>query len=299
MKVERKSPSVTFSLIKFAEYTIMNIHEDGVCNMNRMYGFIGCGNMAGAIIGGMLSGGVCTPEQLTVYDISAEKSEKFGKQGANVAKDAEELVRRCDVVVLAVKPQVYGPVLESMKNAVDEKKILVSIAAGISTEYVMSAVGFPCKVVRAMPNTPLLLGYGATALSRCPSVTDSEFEEVSRLFSASGIVEVLPESSMNAVISVNGSSPAYVYLFAKAVIDSAAAQGIEREAAKRLIIQTIKGSAKMLDESGMEPDELIKMVTSPGGTTLAALNSFSDDDFEKVIDNAMMACTTRAGELAK
>ena len=130
-------------------------------------------------------------------------------------------------------------------------------------------------------------------------MTDSEFEEVSRLFSASGIVENLPEESMNAVISVNGSSPAYVYLFAKAVIDSAVAQGIERKAAKRLIIQTLKGSAKMLDESGMEPDELIKMVASPGGTTLAALNSFSDDDFEKVIDNAMMACTTRAGELAK
>ena len=292
-------PSMTFSLIKSAEYTIMNIHEDGVMKMDRMYGFIGCGNMAGAILGGMLAGGVCAPEQLMVYDISAEKCESFRQKGVFVAKDAAELVRRCDVVVLAVKPQVYGPVLEGIKDAVDETKILVSIAAGISTDYVKKAIGFPCKVVRAMPNTPLLLGCGATALSRCPSVTDGEFEEVSRLFSASGIVENLPEESMNAVISVNGSSPAYVYLFAKAVIDSAVAQGIEREAAKRLIIQTIKGSAKMLDESGMEPDELIKMVASPGGTTLAALNSFSDDDFEKVIDNAMMACTIRAGELAK
>ena len=124
-------PSMTFSLIKSAEYTIMNIHEDGVIKMDRMYGFIGCGNMASAILGGMLAGGVCAPEQLMVYDVSAEKCETFRQKGVFVAKDAAELVRRCDVVVLAVKPQVYGPVLEGIKDAVDETKILVSIAAGI------------------------------------------------------------------------------------------------------------------------------------------------------------------------
>ena len=150
-----------------------------------------------------------------------------------------------------------------------------------------------------MPNTPLLLGAGATALCRGKSVPDDEFERVKEIFAASGMVEVLPEEQMNAVISVNGSSPAYVYLMAKAMVDGASEQGIDPKTALRLVAGTLEGCAKMLTDSGHSPDELIRMVSSPGGTTLKALDVLYDRHFESALKDAMLACTRRAEELGR
>ena len=150
-----------------------------------------------------------------------------------------------------------------------------------------------------MPNTPLLLSQGATAMCRSQGVTDEMFETVEEFFSSCGTVSELEESQMNAVISVNGSSPAYFYLFAKAMLDNAEKQGIAKEVALPMIAQTLIGSAGMLVYSGKTPDELIEMVSSPGGTTLEALNVFYQHDLEKIVDEAMLACTKRAEELGK
>nr|WP_317412938.1 pyrroline-5-carboxylate reductase [uncultured Solibaculum sp.] len=262
-------------------------------------GFIGAGNMAGAILNGALQSGIFKGEQICIFDVLEEKCRPFAKKGVVVCSDSKKLVKQCDMVVLAVKPQVYPAVLEEIKECVTGQHVLISIAAGISTSYIQSAVGFECKVVRVMPNTPLLLGCGATALSKCACVTDSEFQIVSQLFSACGIVEILPESQMNSIIAVHGSSPAYVYRLAKAVIDGAVQQGIDANIAAKLFIQTIKGSALMLEQSGQTPDQLIQMVASPGGTTLAALREMDDTGFDQSIQKAMEACTKRAEELGK
>lgn len=267
--------------------------------INHTFGFIGAGNMAGAIISAMITEKLVNPGQLSVYDVDLQKCKSFLDLGAYVSDSIETLARQSDIIFLAVKPQNYADVLRLIAPAIDKNKVLVSIAAGISTGYIKKAVGFDCKVIRLMPNTPLLLGMGATALCYCPPVTDDEFEIVSRIFSSCGIVEVLPEDQMNAVIAVNGSSPAYVYLFAKSVIDAAVLQGIDKDVARNLFLQTLMGSAQMLSSSGKTPDELIAQVASPGGTTLAALDQFKTLGFESLIESAMQACTKRADALAK
>ena len=163
----------------------------------------------------------------------------------------------------------------------------------------MNTLGTPCPVVRAMPNTPLLLGKGATALCKASNVTDQVFHMVLDIFAASGDVAVLTEDKMNTVIAVNGSSPAYIYLFAKAIVDWAAAQNIENKTALELICKTLEGSAEMLRSSGNTPDELIKMVSSPGGTTLKAMEALKKHGFYEGLWDAMDQCTKRAEELGR
>lgn len=260
--------------------------------------FIGAGNMANAIINGIIAQKVAKPAEIGVLDVNRKKCEQFAKLGVNVFDSCESAAKNSDIIFLSVKPQNYDEVLNSLKGLTDGK-IIVSIAAGISTDFIKSRLGKNSLVVRAMPNTPLLLGCGATALCHVSPVSDEQFEKIKLIFESGGSVEVLPEDKMNAVISVNSSSPAYVYLFAKAVIEGAAEQGIDTETAKRLIAKTLEGSAKMIVMSGYTPDELISMVSSPGGTTLKALEALYDHNFENAIIDAMRRCTDRAEELGK
>lgn len=266
--------------------------------MNKNIAFIGSGNMAGAIIGGILVKSIATPSQLEVYDVNSQASARFADKGVVAADSAAHAADFADILFMSVKPQNYDEVLSGIKGHTSGK-VIVSIAAGISTDYIRERLGRDSRVVRVMPNTPLLLGYGATAVSRCETVGDADFEYVKQIFESGGIVEELPESLMNAVIAVNGSSPAYVYLFAKALIDGAVSYGIDAGAAKRLICQTLIGSAHMLTDSGKTPDELIKMVSSKGGTTIAALDALYSHDFEKSLKEAMERCTRRADELGR
>lgn len=262
-------------------------------------GFIGAGNMATAIIRGMIGKGGYQPESIFAYDLNPLQLEKIGELGVQAMASAVEIVKQCDVVFLAVKPQNYEEVLTGIRQAVAPEKIFVTIAAGISTEYIMNTLGIPCPVVRAMPNTPLLLGKGATALCKASNVTDQVFHMVLDIFAASGDVAVLTEDKMNTVIAVNGSSPAYIYLFAKAIVDWAAAQNIENKTALELICKTLEGSAEMLRSSGNTPDELIKMVSSPGGTTLKAMEALKKHGFYEGLWDAMDQCTKRAEELGR
>ena len=264
----------------------------------KKIGFIGAGNMATAIIDGILRNDPASADSITVFDVMAEKLEIMSKKGVSTTVSAKNVVEISDITVLAVKPQNYAEVLESIKEAVNPNKVIVTIAAGISTDYIAKAVECECPMVRVMPNTPLLLGVGATAVSR-RNISDEDFKYVYDMFANGGVVEILDESQMNSVIAVNGSSPAYIYLFAKAMVDYAQKEGIAYDAALKLVCATLKGSAEMLENSGDTPDILIKKVSSPGGTTLKALEKLDEKDFYNSVIEAMDACTKRADELSK
>lgn len=267
--------------------------------MNKKIGFIGVGNMATAIIGGMLDSGFASPKNIFIHDFCIEKCNDFADRGVIVCDSNADVTEKSDIIVVAVKPQNYAEVLQSLCDIDCSEKIFVSIAAGISIDFVRTQLNQKVKVVRVMPNTPLLLSKGATALCPSEDMSDEDFEPVRAMFALGGVAETFEESHMNEIISVNGSSPAYVYLFAKAMTEYAVECGIDRDKALNLICATFEGAAAMMRESGDDLDTLIAKVSSKGGTTIEALNSFKNNNFEQIIKDAMKACTNRAEELGK
>ena len=263
--------------------------------------FIGAGNMATAIIKSVISSGKLLAGEIYVYDKLSEKADSLAELGINKCDTLKSACDSGDCIVLAVKPQDYESVLSCIKNDISslEDKMFISIAAAISCDYICKMLGCDVPVVRVMPNTPILLGVGATAISRNRLVSDKNYSKICGIFASSGCVVSLEETLMNSVISVNSSSPVYLYMLAKAMIDSGINQGLTEKSCTELVYQTLKGSCEMLIKSGKTPDELIKMVASPGGTTLAAISSLENNDFYGIIDRAMIACTDRANELAR
>ena len=265
----------------------------------KKIGFIGAGNMATAIIKGLLAQNNGKADFINIFDVSEEKCNEMQNNGVNVCNSGEDVVSKSDIIVLAVKPQNYAEVLESLRNVVNEEKTFVSIAAGISISYVQNGLGCKCPVVRVMPNTPLLLKKGASALCPSDNISDDDKQIVYDMFAGSGVCEYITEEHMNEIISVNGSSPAYIYLFAKAMADYAQSKGIDYDKAMNLVCATLEGSAAMLRESGDSADVLIEKVSSKGGTTIEALNKLREHGFYEAIQDAMEACTNRAEELGK
>lgn len=265
--------------------------------MEFTIGFIGAGNMGTAIMKGIA--GSELHAQLFAFDTSAEKLDALQEYHVNACASGLEVLQKCKYVFLAVKPQMFDEVLAQIAEGVNENTVLVSIAAGITSEYIQSKTNSTAKVVLVMPNTPLLLGAGASALAKSAPTTDEEFAVVCNIFDSCGITATLPEDKMKEIIAINGSSPAFIYLFAKAFVDYASKEGIAQEVALPLFAQSLIGSAKMLTNSGYSIEELIKMVSSPGGTTLAGLDELYKGELEKTVDNACTACTKRAYELSK
>ncbi len=260
-------------------------------------GFIGAGNMGHAIMSAII--GCNKDAKVYVYDIYAPSLERAVSIGAEGCANAPEVVKKCRYVFLAVKPQQLDELLDSIAADVTADTVLVSICAGITDEYIASKTIKGAKVVLVMPNTPLLLGEGATALSRSENVSDEDFETVCSFFSACGECAVISKDKMKEIIAINGSSPAFIYLFAKAFIDYASSAGIDEEAAKKLFAKSLIGSAKMITDSGMSIDKLIEMVSSKGGTTIAGLEKLREGKLEQTVKNCCEACTKRAYELSK
>ena len=267
--------------------------------MSFKIGFIGAGNMGGALIGGIVRTNIAEKNDIYVYDKDVQKIDFFTSQGFSSCNSALDTAKNSDFVFLCVKPQNYEEVLCELKDETLKDKVFVTIAAGISIVYIKNMLGFDAKVIRVMPNTPLLIGYGASAISTKEPVSQSEFDFVREIFAASGICEVIDESLMNEIISINGSSPAYFYHFIDIMANFAESRGIDKHAATRLIIQSMIGSAKMTEESGKTPTELIDMVTSPGGTTLEAMKVFYDKNIKGIFEEAMLQCNRRADELGR
>ncbi|MEM1483963.1 pyrroline-5-carboxylate reductase [Oscillospiraceae bacterium PP1C4] len=267
--------------------------------MKYTIGFIGAGNMAGAIINGIVSSGMLEPEKIAVYDVKAEHLHTYASRGFAACDSIGELVQSCNYVFLSVKPQNFADVLAQIKPAATLQTVFVSIAAGISAEFIKSGVGFDAKIIRVMPNTPLLIGSGSTALSQVAPTSDEEFAFIKSVFAAAGAVEEVAPDQMNEVIPLNGSSPAYIYLFAKVFVDRAVELGFDADTANRLFCNTLIGSARMMLETGKTHQQLIDMVTSPGGTTFKGLEALHRCGFEQALIDCFDDTIKRAYELGK
>lgn len=261
--------------------------------------FIGAGNMATAIIKGVATGSLSENYQIYAYDLDSHKVDNLSEYHVKNGKSIAEMSAISDLIVLAVKPQNMPEILPLLKDSMNKNAVVISIAAGISSSYLKEALGFDAKVVTVMPNTPLLIGCGATAMAQIASVSDEEFRQVFDIFSSAGKVAVVAENQMVDIIPVNGSSPAYIYRFAKAFVDYAKEKNIDEQAALELFCQSLIGSAKMMTETGKSIDELIIMVSSKGGTTLKGSEVLIDENFEEIVKKACEACAQRGYELAK
>ena len=259
----------------------------------KRYSFIGAGNMAFAIIGGMKNA------DITVYDKISSQYEKFGNT-VNIAPSAAKAVELSDYIVLAVKPQNFKELLcEIKESGVSlDGKVFVSIAAGVKISSICTALGKNVPVIRTMPNTPLLIGKGVTALSKNGLVSDEAFENIKATFASCGKVLELPEDKMNAVIAATSSAPAYIYYIIDCIVKEAISQGLDTSELTEAVCEMVKGSADMVMRSNKTPMELVKMVTSPNGTTERAMNVFYCQGLDKMISDAMKACTARAEELS-
>lgn len=262
-------------------------------------GFIGVGNMGTAIIKGIVSSSAGKNIELFAFDPDSDKVRGLADLGVSECKNEAELTEKCRYIFLAVKPQIIESVIEAAAPAVTSEKVIISIAAGISDEFIVSKTIPEAKVILVMPNTPLLLGEGASALSRNDKVSDEEFEVILNVFRSCGKAAVIPKNKMKEIIAVNGSSPAFIYLFAKSFIDYAESVGISSESASELFSQSLIGSAKMISDSGYTIEELIKMVSSPGGTTLAGLDKLYAGNLTETVRDCCESCTQRAYELSK
>lgn len=265
--------------------------------MEMTLGFIGAGNMVSAILSGVLAQGLARPEEVWLSNRSAEKLEPWREKGVHVTLDNAVVAQNAQVMILGVKPQVFEAVVPQIAPYV-AGKCVVSIAAGISSAYLKERLP-GAMVVRVMPNTPMKLGKGATAVAQAPGVPDEVFAYVCSLFEAAGRIAVIPEEQMDDFIAVSGSSPAFFFRMAAAMVEAARSAGIDPDLALSMAAQTMAGSAAMLQETGQTAQELTQQVCSPGGTTLAALTAFDDYRFEEMMAQAAARCAQRSRELGR
>jgi pyrroline-5-carboxylate reductase len=267
----------------------------------RAVGFVGGGNMAGALIKGLLAAGLYRPEQMWASDVDAQKRASLRRRfRIGVTGDNAALVRGSKVIVLAVKPQIMDAVLLQLREAVTPAKLFLSIAAGVSTARLEAGLGSGARVLRVMPNTPALLGKGMSVLVRGRHATAADERLGLRLLRAVGqAVAVRDERLLDAVTGLSGSGPAYVYLFAEGLIAGGINAGLPRPLVTQLVLQTLTGAAAMLQETGESPEALRAMVTSPGGTTLAGLTELEARGFKDAAAAAVIAATRRSEELGR
>ncbi|MGP5174640.1 pyrroline-5-carboxylate reductase [Psychrobacter immobilis] len=268
---------------------------------NKKISFIGGGNMAQALISGLVSCDV-KPSLITVADPSSEAREQLAAKGLNTVDptaDAKAAVIDADIVVLAVKPQVMKAVVSSFADVLD-KQLVISVAAGLSTELLSDMLGGYDNIVRAMPNTPAMIQMGATGLYGTDNISAEQKQLATAVMEASGLVMwVDNEEHMHAVTAVSGSAPAYMFYFIESMIDGAVALGLDKEQASALAMQTMLGAAKMAMNSEDAPAELRRKVTSPNGTTQAAVESMQANDIGRQIVEAMQACYDRSQALSE
>lgn len=261
-------------------------------------GFIGCGNMASAMIGGILKKGIYEKEEIMVSNLTEAGSRRSQeKLGVVTTLDNKEVVRSTKTVVLAVKPQFYEEVLKEVQEELTPDHLIVGIAPGKTLAWLEEKSGKPLKVVRMMPNTPALVGEGMTGFCANERVTEEELTEIRTITESFGRAEMVPERMMDTVGAVSGSSPAYVFMFIEAMADAAVAQGMSRKQAYSFASQAVLGSAKMVLETGMHPGELKDMVCSPAGTTIEGVRTLEKAGMRSAIYEALQACADKSKKL--
>jgi len=262
-------------------------------------GIIGAaGNMAAAIVKNIIDSDYIKNNELCVYDINTDGLIKYENCGnVTICKTAKDCTKNSNYIFLLVKPNQISDALLEIKSELTDKKIIVSNAAGTTIDAIKKDTYEKAKVIRVMPNTPMMVGIGASGLCKSDEVSDEEFRFIFDIYNNAGVAIECAEEQINTVTAISGSGSAYVFKFAEAVCREAEELGLPYEKAITLFTYTLSGAAKMINESDDSVKELISKVTSPGGTTLAALNSLDSENFDKIIKNAVKACKNRADEL--
>ncbi len=260
--------------------------------------FLGAGNMAEALVKGLLHAHVAEPREIVCADRREERGpELIQRYGVHFTASNVDAVRRADVVVLSVKPQIMRKLLEEIAPVLDERKLVISIAAGVPIAAIERKVGHGVRIIRTMPNTPALVGAGATALVAGEHATADDLRQARALFDAIGKSVVVDEPLLDAVTGLSGSGPAYIFLVIEALSDAGVKMGLPRTTAQDLAAQTVLGSAKLLLETGEHPGRLKDQVTSPGGTAIAGLHTLEAGGLRTTLMNAVEAATKRSREL--
>ncbi len=256
--------------------------------------FIGCGNMASGMIRGILASGQASQTDLAATAVSEKTRKRITEEFGIACISNEEAASSSDLLILAVKPQVYETVIGQIKGKMKASALVVSLAPGKSLAWLEEKFGQPLKFIRAMPNTPAMVGEGMSALSPSRLVTEEDLSCVKGLFESFGKALTVPEHLMDVVTAVSGSSPAYVFLFIEAMADGAVAGGMPREQAYRFAAQSVLGAAKMVLETGLHPGQLKDMVCSPGGTTIEAVRVLEEKGLRSAVIEAEAACLRKS-----
>ena len=261
-------------------------------------GILGAGNMAEAIARGVLKSGVMTPQQIIAADVAPQRRELFQNElGVKAVEDNSEVAGHSSALLLSVKPQMCKQVLEGIASVVNPDATIISIMAGISSSFIDSALGGNRRVVRTMPNTPMLVGEGMAAIAPGKYATAADLAKTKELFEAAASVIQVREDQIDAVTAVSGSGPAYFFFLVELMIAAGVKFGLSSEQARLLAAKTAMGAAKMLVTSTDSPQELRRKVTSPGGTTHAAITKMESLKLPSIIEQAMQACADRSKEL--
>ena len=266
--------------------------------MNKRIGFIGGGNMASAIIGGILNAGIATKDQLTATSKTEETAASLKERfGIHATTDNLAAAKQSDILFLAVKPYLFAEIIAEIKDHVRPDTLVISIAAGQTMEKIESAFAKEIRLVRAMPNTPPLVGEAMSALCANQNVTETDLADAREIFCSFGECETVPEAMIDTVIGVSGSSPAYVYMFIEAMADAAVADGMPRAQAYKFAAQAVLGSAKMVLETGTHPGALKDAVCSPGGTTIEAVAVLEQQGLRSAVIAAQRACVQKSKDM--
>ena len=262
-------------------------------------GFVGGGNMGEALVRGLTKTGLIPAGHLLMADVRADRLEELKRlYGVVVVPDNVSLVRQADVVILAVKPQILGAVLDEIAPA-SAGKLLISIAAGVSTRAIRCHLPPGTRMIRVMPNTPALVLEGATAIARAEGLGDGDLDMARQIFEAVGRVVILDEEMMDAVTGLSGSGPAYIALVVESLADGGVRVGLDRKTAMTLATQTVLGSARLLIDTGMHPGQLKDMVSSPGGTTITGIHTLEIGGLRRTLIDAVERATQRSRELGQ
>jgi pyrroline-5-carboxylate reductase len=269
-------------------------------SLGKKIAFLGAGNMAEALVKGLLRAGIAAPADVVCAEPRAERREELANRyGVTMLASNLEAAEQSDIVVLSVKPQTMDDLLDEIAPAIDHRKLVISIAAGFSIQAIARKLGAGVHIVRTMPNTPALVGAGATALARGAHATDADLGEAKKLFEAVGIAHVVDEHLLDAVTGLSGSGPAFMFLAIEALADGGVKVGLARPVAMALAAQTVMGAAKLVLETGEHPGRLKDQVTSPGGTAIAGVHALEEGGLRAALIAAVEAATRRSHELGE
>ncbi len=261
-------------------------------------GFIGCGAMGTAIIKGIIQSKTVKAENIWIYDVSEEKMDLLKNElSVNRASNYAELCQKSNCIFLAVKPADLQQLLARLKEQLNREHLIVSVIAGKSINFMESVLENNVRIIRLMPNTPCLIGEGVVAIAKGSRATDKDLDRVENMISSLGLTLLIEEKHLDAVTALSGSGPGYVYLFMEALVDGGVNIGLNRQIAEKMVIQTVLGSAQMAKSTGKSFSDLKNSVTSPGGTTIAALRLLESNSFHGTVMNAVQEALQKAGSL--